>query len=196
MTGVQTCALPILISVFVTLLISRISGAWQFIMECGAGVGLVLILRWFWWRVNAWSEISAMITPFVVYPIIKYYGVEFPNTLFYLVTITTIVWVSVTYFTKPTDEETLLSFYKKIHPGGILWKKISDTLPDVKSDTGFAGMFVNWIIGVALVYSILFGSGSLIFGNIGSFFLYLILAIICTIIITFNLSKIDWSENH
>lgn len=188
--------LLMVLSVFVTLFISRISGAWQFIMESGAGLGLVLILRWFWWRVNAWSEISAMVTPFIVYPIIKYNGVEFPNTLFYLVTITTIVWVSVTYLTKPTDEKTLLSFYKKIHPGGILWKKISDTLPNVKSDTGFAGMFINWIIGVVLVYSILFGSGSLIFGNIGSFFLYLILAIICTIIITFNLSKMDWSENQ
>ena len=186
--------LLMVISVFVTLLISRISGAWQFIMECGAGVGLVLILRWFWWRVNAWSEISAMITPFVVYPIIKYYGVEFPNTLFYLVSVTTIVWVSVTFLTKPTDELVLFKFYKRIHPGGILWKKISGKLPDVKSDTGFAGMFVNWIVGVVLVYSILFGTGSLIFGDIGKFFLYMIYALICTVIITVNLSKIGWSK--
>ena len=186
--------LLMVISVFVTLFISRISGAWQFIMECGAGLGLVLILRWFWWRINAWSEISAMITPFIVYPIIKFYGIEFPITLFYLITITTIVWVSVTYFTKPTDKETLFSFYKKIHPGGVLWKVISDELPDVKSDSGFGKMFINWLVGVVLVYSILFGSGSLIFGHIGSFFLYLICAIICTIIITFNLSKIGWSK--
>lgn len=184
--------LLMIISVFVTLLISRISGAWQFIMECGAGVGLVLILRWFWWRVNAWSEISAMITPFVVYPIIKYYGVEFPNTLFYLVSVTTIVWVSVTFLTKPTAEITLFNFYKRIHPGGILWKKISDRLPDVKSDTGFAEMFVNWIVGVALVYSILFGTGSLIFGDIGKLFLYMFCALICTVIIIVNLSKIGW----
>jgi len=189
-----TTMLLMLVSLFVTLLISRISGAWQFIMECGAGVGLVLILRWFWWRINAWSEISAMITPFVVYPIIKYYGVEFPNTLFYLVSITTIVWISVTYLTKPTDELTLFNFYKRIHPGGILWKKISDKIPDVKSDKGFAKMFVNWLVGVILVYSILFGTGSLIFGDIGKFFLYMFFALISIIIITLNLSKTGWSK--
>ncbi len=183
-----------ILSVFVTMFISRISGAWQFIMETGAGVGLVLILRWFWWRVNAWSEISAMITPFVVYPIIKFYGVEFPNTLFYLIITTTIVWVSVTYLTKPTDEQTLFTFYKKIHPGGLLWKKISDKLPDVQSDSGFLKMFINWMAGVVLVYSMLFGSGHLIFGNIKMFFLYLIAAIISTAIIALNLSKIGWTK--
>ena len=77
-----TTLLLMLLSVFVTIFISRISGAWEFIMECGAGLGLVLILRWFWWRINAWSEISAMITPFVVYPVIKIIGVVFPYTLF------------------------------------------------------------------------------------------------------------------
>ncbi|PJA97905.1 MAG: sodium:proline symporter [Ignavibacteriales bacterium CG_4_9_14_3_um_filter_30_11] len=186
--------LLMIISVFVTLFISRISGAWQFIMECGAGLGSVLILRWFWWRINAWSEISAMITPFVVYPIVKYYGIEFPNTLFYLVTITTIVWIIVTFLTKPTDEKTLISFYTKNHPGGFLWKKISKKLPYVEGDSGFLQMFVNWFAGVVLVYSMLLGSGSLIFGDIKMFFTYLLIAIICTAIIIYNLSKIGWSK--
>lgn len=184
--------LLMIVSVFVTMFITRISGAWEFILECGAGVGLVLILRWFWWRINAWSEISAMITPFVVFPVIRYYGIEFPTTLFYLVGATTIVWVTVTYLTRPTDNEVLFTFYKKIHPGGVLWKKVSSQLPDVKSDTGFFAMFVNWIVGVMLVYSMLFGSGSFIFGDTKTTLICIAIAIVCIFIIYRNLSEAGW----
>jgi len=180
------------ISIVVTLFINRISGAWEFIMEAGAGVGLVLILRWFWWRINAWSEISAMITPFVLLPFLRYYEIVFPITLFYLVSITTVVWVVVTFLTKPTDEKVLISFYRKIHPGGILWKKISSNLPEVKSDSGFFAMFVNWLFGVILVYSILFGTGSLLFGNYTELFIYMGAAIISIFIIYKNLSALGW----
>ncbi len=181
--------LLMIISVFVTLLINRISGAWEFIMECGAGVGLVLILRWFWWRINAWSEISAMITPFIVYPFLKYYSVPFPDTLFFLVTITSAVWISVTFLTEPTDRETLYSFYRKIHPGGILWKKISEELPDVKSDSGFFSLFMNWLFGVILVYSSLLGIGKIIFSEYVEAVYYLELSAISIFIIYKNLSK-------
>jgi solute:Na+ symporter, SSS family len=187
-----TTILLMVVSVFVTMFITRISGAWEFILECGAGVGLVLILRWFWWRINAWSEISAMITPFIVFPIVRYYGIEFPNTLFYLVGATTIVWVTVTYLTRPTDNEVLFSFYRKIHPGGVLWKKISVQLPDVKSDSGFFAMFVNWIVGVLLVYSMLFGSGSFIFGDIKTTIICIVIAVVCIIVIYRNLSEAEW----
>ncbi len=186
--------LLMIISVMVTLLITRISGAWEFIIECGAGVGLVLILRWFWWRINAWSEISAMITPFVIYPIISNLGVEFPDTLLILVPSTTIIWLLVTFLTSPTDEAVLFSFYKKIHPGGFLWKKISSRLPGVKSDSSFLRMFINWLFGVLLVYSILFGTGKLIFGYYMEFFIYLLVAIVSVYIIYRNLSSIGWKS--
>ena len=189
-----TTIVLMIISVFVTLFIERISGAWEFIMEAGAGVGLVLILRWFWWRINAWSEISAMITPFIVIPLLKMLKIEFPISLYYIVPATTIVWLIVTYLTKPTEEKTLIEFYKKIHPGGILWKKISSSLPDVESDKGFLRMFTNWIFGVVLVYSILFGTGSLIFGNITSTMIYLFAAIVSIIIIYKNLQHIGWAK--
>lgn len=187
-----TTLLLMFISVFVTMFISRISGAWEFIMECGAGVGLVLILRWFWWRINAWSEISAMITPFIVLPVIKYYGIAFPHTLFYLVGATTIVWITVTYLTRPTDREVLFSFYRKIHPGGILWREISNQLPEVKSDSGFIAMFVNWFMGVLFVYSMLFGSGSFLFGDIKSTLICLFIAVIAVLVIYRNLSEKGW----
>ncbi len=181
-----------LISIVVTLFINRISGAWEFIMEAGAGVGLVLILRWFWWRINAWSEISAMITPFIVLPFLKYFGIAFPTTLFYLVSATTIVWVIVTFLTKPTDEDVLFSFYRKIHPGGVLWKKISSKLPEVKSDVGFFRMFLNWLFGVALVYSMLLGIGSVIFSDFKSAIICFVIAVISIIVIYKNLSELGW----
>jgi solute:Na+ symporter, SSS family len=182
------------VSVIATLFIQEISGAWKFILECGAGVGLVLILRWFWWRINAWSEISAMVTPFIIYPVLKNFNVDFPLTLFIIVPCTTLVWLVVTYLTKPVDDEILLKFYIKIHPGGILWKKISDKLPGVKSDGNFFQMFLNWIFGVILIYSLLFSIGSLLFGNYVEFFIYLSIGLISVLIIYKNLQKIGWDQ--
>ncbi len=187
-----TTLVLMLISVFVTLFINRISGAWEFILECGAGLGLVLILRWYWWRINAWSEISAMITPFVILPVLNIFGIAFPYTLFYLVSITTIVWVIVTYLTKPTDENALLSFYRDIHPGGFFWKRISDKLPDVKSDSGFGYLFYSWILGIVLVYSLLFGIGTVIIDNFFHGLIYFLVALIAAIIIYRNLAKLGW----
>lgn len=183
-----------LVSLIVTLFINKISGAWAFIIECGAGVGLVLILRWFWWRINAWSEISAMITPFIIFPILKSSGILFPYSLFVIVPATTIVWLIVTFLTKPTEEDTLIKFYIKIHPGGLMWKKISDKLPEVESDSGFLKLFINWLIGVILVYSILFGTGKFIFGDYKEFLIYMAISVISVIIIYFNLSKLGWKN--
>ncbi len=181
-------------SIIVTLFIQSISGAWEFILETGAGVGLVLILRWFWWRINAWSEISALTSPFIILPFIRIYQIPFPISLYYLVAFTTIVWLSVTFLTKPTDEEVLFSFYRTVHPGGILWKKISDKLPDVESDSGFLRMFMNWLFGVVLVYSILFGLGKLIFGDYKTAIYYFIAGVVSTFIIYKNLSDIGWKK--
>lgn len=183
--------LLMLISIIVTTFITRISGAWEFLLECGAGLGLVLILRWFWWRINAWSEISATITPFILLPIVKYYGIIFPHSLFYLVGATTIVWLTVTFLTKPTDENVLISFYRKVYPGGLLWKKISDKLPDVKAETAFFPMFLNWILGVILVYSMLFGIGSIIFGEVKIGFVYIVIASFAVLFIYLNLIKLE-----
>lgn len=187
-----TTILLMLVSIVVTLLINRISGAWEFILQCGAGLGLVLILRWFWWRINAWSEISAMITPFIVYPILTYYKIEFPISLYYLTGITTIVWIIVTFLTKPTDEEKLLSFYKLIHPGGKLWKKISIKLPEVKGDEGFLRNLINWMLGITFVYSSLFLTGAILFDGWEKIILYLTISVTSFALVYINISKIKW----
>ena len=170
--------------------LTTISGAWEFILAASAGTGTVLILRWFWWRINAWSEIAAMVTPFFILPIVTYgFGMTFPFTLYPIVAGTSIVWLTITFLTKPTDEKTLLKFYRKVHPGGIGWKMISDKLPDVKSDSGFGLMFLNWFLGVILIYASLFGIGKLLFGDYLIAAIFILLAIISGAIIYRNLGK-------
>ncbi|MEP0860823.1 MAG: Na+:solute symporter [Ignavibacterium sp.] len=184
--------LLMVVSVIITLFINRISGAWEFILECGAGLGLVLIMRWFWWRINAWSEISAMITPFIILPVLKILQVEFPFTLFLIVPITTIVWLVVTFLTKPTDEKTLIEFYRKVYPGGKFWSKISEKIPDAPKQQNFFLMFVNWVAGVILVYSSLFAIGKVILGFYNESIIYFVLMIISVFVISKNLSKEGW----
>jgi len=161
-----TTILIMLVSLGVTSILETISDAWAFIIEAGAGLGLVLILRWFWWRINAWSEISAMIAPLVAYGVLKMTtNVVFPETLYFIVATTTVVWLAVTFLTRPTDRSTLEAFYRRVYPGGVGWRAIAAALPDVKTDGGLAVSFVNWIAGVVLVYSALFGVGHLLLGR-------------------------------
>lgn len=182
------------LSVIITTQMTTISGVWGFVIECGAGLGLVLILRWFWWRVNAISEIVATITPFIVYGVLYFgnFDVKFPNTLYIIVPITTIAWLITAFITKPTEESKLESFYKKVHPGGIGWKKISDKLTEVKSDSGYYLLFINWIAGIILVYSFLFGIGKIIFGEYIYGFLFLLLGIAAALLIRRNFNKVGW----
>ncbi|MBW6457803.1 MAG: Na+:solute symporter [FCB group bacterium] len=185
-----TMLLMIVFSLVVTrYFLTTISGAWEFIINASAGLGLVLILRWWWWRVNAWSEIAAMITPLIIYPIARACGLESPITLYPTIFGTTLVWVLVTFLTKPSDEKTLKAFYKKVHPGGWGWKKISVQMPEVKSDSGFGRMFLSWAAGVVLIYAFLFGLGKLFFLEWGLMVLYFALAILAGVIIYFNMKK-------
>jgi solute:Na+ symporter, SSS family len=189
-----TTILIMLISVVVTKYLKTISGAWAFIIEAGAGLGLVLILRWFWWRVNAWSEIAAMITPLIVYGYLSTQtNLKFPDTLFIIVAITTVSWIIVTFLTKPTEENTLLNFYRRVHPGGIGWKMIAAKLPQVKGDSGYARLFACWILGVILVYSFLFGIGKLLLGTGAIGFIFLGIGIAAGFGIKHLLAKEDVS---
>ncbi|MBN2780977.1 MAG: Na+:solute symporter [Candidatus Marinimicrobia bacterium] len=191
---VKASRITMLLMIVLSLLVTRyflttISGAWEFIINASAGLGLVLILRWWWWRVNAWSEIAAMIAPLIIYPIARACGLESPITLYPTIFGTTLVWVLVTLLTKPADEEKLKSFYKKVHPGGWGWKRISKQMPEVKSDGGFGRMFISWGAGVVLVYTFLFGLGKLFFLEWGMMTLYFIVAILAAVIIYFNMKK-------
>ncbi|OIO59550.1 MAG: sodium:proline symporter [Candidatus Marinimicrobia bacterium CG1_02_48_14] len=168
--------------------LTTISGAWEFIINASAGIGAVLILRWFWWRINAWSEISAMLAPLVIYPIARYqFHLESPITLFPIVIGTTIVWLIVTFLTKPTDEKVLTKFYERTHPGGMGWRALAAKHPEIISDTGFGRLFLDWAAGVVLVYASLFGIGKLLFGDYLAAFSYLFIGAIAAAIIYLDL---------
>ncbi len=187
--------LMIIFSLIITrYLLTTVSGAWEFIINASAGIGAVLILRWYWWRINAWSEISAMITPLIIYPIARYgFGMQSPITLYPVVFGTTIIWLLVTFLTEPTERKTLHKFYQKVHPGGRGWLPISRDLPDVQSDSGFAKSLINWICGVILVYSSLFGIGKLILGEYGAGIIYVAVAFASALVIYLHLSKVGWN---
>jgi len=187
--------IAILLMTVVSLVITKyvltqVSGAWEFVINASAGIGTVLLLRWYWWRINAWSEITAMVAPLFIYPISRYYfGIEPPITLYPTVIGTTIVWMIVTLLTKPADEKTLIEFFRRTHPGGIGWKRIAAKVPDVKGDTGFGRLFFNWFLGVVAVYSFLFSIGWILFGELIKGIPVLIIGIICATIIYFDFKR-------
>ncbi len=157
----------VLLSSLLVLVINSISGAWAFIIECGAGLGLVLILRWFWWRINAWSEITAMVVPFIGFTLSKYLlGIKFPESLFFIVALTTVSWITVTFITPPVEREKLVSFYKRVYPGGPGWKAVKDhTGESMVREEPISRLLLNWILGIFLVYMSLFSIGYIVLGE-------------------------------
>ncbi len=187
--------LVMVMSVLITLIIKTISGAWQFIIEASAGLGLVLILRWYWWRINAWSEIVAMIAPFFGYAYIKFFTkITFPETLFYIVAFTTLSWLIATFLTRPVEQEHLLNFYRRTHPGGIGWRKIAQLAPNAKPDSGYIYLFIDWISGIVLVYMFLFGIGKIVLGEYLSGLIYIAIGLAAGLVIYIDLSKRGWEK--
>jgi Na+/proline symporter len=166
-----------LASAVVAWQLNTVEGAWKFLLAIGAGTGLVLILRWYWWRVNAWSEISAMIASFVASMILfRPVHNAFPAgdlrgdawLMLITVAISTVVWVSVTFLTAPETDATLDAFYLRVRPGGRGWRRVSERLGyGVEQIPGGALAWTNWIAGIVGVYSTLFGIGKIVFGDVG-----------------------------
>ena len=167
-------------SLVVTWQLSSIGQAWRLLLALGAGTGLVLILRWYWWRINAWSEISAMIASFATsLAVLGYFGSALvPRVIsdggpeadawvmIITVSITTVVWLVVTFATKPEPEAVLEAFYKRVRPGGPGWLRISTGLGYGREDIpGGRLAWANWLAGVIAVYATLFGIGKIIFGE-------------------------------
>ena len=182
-------------SILVTLVIQTISGAWQFVIETGAGLGLVLILRFYWWRINAWSELAATAAPFIVYGYMKIFtNVIFPETLFYIVGFTTVFWLLVTFLTPPVERQHLIEFYQRVRPGGIGWGVVQKDVPDLEKNSDFGWIFVDWICGIILVYMTLFGVGKLILGEFFVGVALLFLALLAAGVIYWDLSRRGWEE--
>jgi solute:Na+ symporter, SSS family len=148
--------------------ITSIQSAWQLLLGMGAGTGGVLILRWYWWRINAWSEISSMIAAFgvsVFLQRVSFSGsdsVVFAKTTMITTAVTTIVWVLVTFLTPAETEERLLRFYRRVRPTVHGWKRVAALAPEIAPVRDLQANTWDWLAGCVLIYCCLFGIGSLI----------------------------------
>jgi solute:Na+ symporter, SSS family len=173
-------------SIGVTSQLTSVEKAWEFLLAMGAGTGLVLILRWYWWRINAWSEISAMVVSFLgslvfMRTIPPRFPAGDPNATAWVmictVAVTTVAWVATTFLTSPEPAATLDSFYRRVRPGGPGWRQVSERLGyGRESIPGGALAWTNWIAGVIAVYATLFGLGKLVFGQMLAGFVTLAVA--------------------
>jgi SSS family solute:Na+ symporter len=168
----------------VTYHVSSIVGVFKFLIAFGSGTGLVYIVRWFWWRVNAWSEISAMIASTIMSIIIYTHPATstspFYVKLFAIISVSSLVWIIVTFLTRPVEIDKLVDFYKKTLPGGYGWGPIKARVGDIKGGETFASQFFQWINGSLLVVSMTIGIGKALLGFYPSALLWFTVAIITT----------------
>ena len=188
---VSTLILMIM-AALVALTLQNALQAFQILLQIGAGTGLLFILRWFWYRINVYSEFTAMIVSFILAVYLQLIhtalGFEIISSSIQLligVGLTTLSWVLVTIFTKPESDEVLMDFYKKVHPGGPGWKYILDVaeskgkkITDKKEKWDVPNGLLCMLFGTLSVYSVLFSVGSLIYGNNSSFLLTSIIGIV------------------
>jgi Na+/proline symporter len=187
------------LSAIVTFFMGSIADAWKFIIALGAGTGLVYLLRWFWWRINAWSEVAAMIAAFVTSLTVQF-GFhlnesdpkEFAYIVLATVSVTTIVWLAVTFLTKPEPKETLLAFYRRVRPSAALWGPIAREATDVIPVRDGLFNLMDWLLGVAMIYAFLFGAGKIIFGQRAMGLVFLAVGLALGAVIYFDLNRRGW----
>jgi SSS family solute:Na+ symporter len=166
------------LSAIVTFYLESIREAWEFVLESGAGIGLVLMLRWYWWRVSAWSEVSALVAAAVGFALVRLLTPwVFPLSLVAVVAWTTAWWLLVTWLTPPESPQTLDAFYSRVRPPGPGWAPVAARLGLTPSPVG--PLISAWLAGTALVYAVLFGVGHLLLHSAAVALPYAIVAAVC-----------------
>jgi len=190
----------VLLSIVVTYFMNRITSGWELVLALGAGTGLVYILRWYWWRINAWSEIAAMASALIVSLTLFQFSIfdsstplGFAQQILTTVAVTTIVWLVVTFATSPEPMSKLISFYENVEPAGPGWRPVVAAAGLSERRGEIWPNFLNWILGIILVYSTLFGIGELIFGIWSKTILLLVLATGATLGLIWNLNRTGWA---
>jgi SSS family solute:Na+ symporter len=191
--------LIMLASCVVTYYQDSISGAWRLLIALGAGTGSVFILRWFWWRINAWSEVSAMAASFVVSLLLTFgYNLrddepaEFAWKLIITVACSTVTWLAVTFLTAPESKQTLLAFYRRVRPSASLWAPIAREATDVVPVHDGLNNLLDWLAGCVFVYLTLFGVGKIIFGATLEGVVFLVIAAAAATTIYWDLNRRGW----
>jgi Na+/proline symporter len=180
---------------------NSVSGAYIYLYNLTAGIGLVMILRWYWWRVNAWSEISALAASAIVSNALLLAHVfndanASAEVLLVTVPVTTLVWIAVTFLTQPESEATLVRFYERVRPSDYGWKRIATLARPAPGSESLGINFVDWIAGCGLVYGALFGIGKVVLGDPTRGTLYLLVAAICGGVIWYNVARLEKSDRR
>jgi solute:Na+ symporter, SSS family len=190
--------LLVILSGYTAANISSIRAAWELILGLGAGTGGVLLLRWYWWRVNAWSEISSMIAAFVVslsLRSVQFSGnssVVFAKTALITAGTTTMVWLVTTLLTRPVSDEKLLHFYRRVRPTVHGWKHIAGLAREIQPVEDLGANTIDWVMGCAMVYCSLFSIGELILQEWLAGFLLMAGAAASGYFIFWSLSRRGW----
>jgi len=189
------------VSAGVTFYMDSISGAWKLLIVTGAGTGSVLLFRWYWWRINAWSEVSAMISAFIVSVTLQaafHFDTDKPVDFAYImlitVGITTVVWLATTFLTKPEPQDLLIAFYRRTRPSVSGWTPIAKLAPDVKPSRDGLSNLLDWISGCVLIYGVLFGVGKLLLHETGVGLALLALGLLGGAIIYWDLTRRGWTS--
>jgi Na+/proline symporter len=190
-----------IVSAVITHYLDSIAGAWKLLLVTGAGTGSVLILRWYWWRINAWSEVSAMAAAFAASVILQTAfhldsddPIQFAHLILITVAITTVVWLATTFLTSPETNETLLGFYRRVRPSVSGWGPIARLAPDVKVSSDLGWNLLDWLCGCALIYGALFGIGKVILKDYGTGSAFIAVAVVAAGIIYWDLNRRGWSS--
>ena len=190
-----------IISAVITHYMDSIAGAWKLLLVTGAGTGSVLILRWYWWRINAWSEVSAMAAAFVVSFVLQTAfhldsddPIQFAHIILITVAITTVTWVAVTFLTSAETNDTLVGFYRRVRPSVAGWGPIARLAPDVRASGDLAWNLLDWLCGCALIYGALFGIGKMILKDFAAGAIYLSVAVVAAVIISWDLNRRGWAS--
>jgi solute:Na+ symporter, SSS family len=192
--------LLVLGSGYTAMKLHSINEGWQLVLNIGFGTGAVYILRWYWERINAWSEIAAMAAAALMsigLSRISFVGTDaqvYAKTALITGLVTTIAWIVATFVTDPESDETLVSFYKRVHPTVYGWKRIAKMVPELPQVRDVASNAFNWAMGVILVYGCLFGIGKLVFGEWGWGLLLLAIAGVAGYLIFWDLSRRGWAS--
>jgi SSS family solute:Na+ symporter len=170
MVGRIVTALLMLLAGLLTFQLENAAKTFQLLLSIGAGTGLIYLLRWFWWRINAWSEIAAMASSFVTSLVLflrdtPAHPVSSVFSLLVTVAVTTVVWVTVTLLTAPASRDILVSFYRMVRPAGPGWQPIAAEAGPVESPDSLPQSLLGWVLGCAFVYAALFGTGSFLYGK-------------------------------
>ena len=181
--GRVTTALLMICAALMTYALGTAKEAFDLILSIGAGTGLLYLLRWFWWRVSAWSEIAAMVSSFVValgFFIARKNGVEVATHISLIATVltTTVVWVVVTFAAPSTERATLVKFFRLVRPAGPGWGTVQAEAGVGSSPDSLPQAMLGWVLGCAFVYAALFGTGSLLYGRMPQFYMWLALFIV------------------